>query len=365
MWTKGSANVERRLHLATHSASYVFARFDDDVLCACSLVDGALVLVSSSDGSETEISLPCTSKKLWALSGSGLLVERASPPPGEPFLFSVSHALEEAKPVEFASNNVKPFQVVWVSEDRSTPFVLSFSHGAHTLWIVSRVASVEGGGIRADLRLTRVVELPEWQTQVNRAFLAHGVNGADVIFCAVVGSQLVCLAADQPDLRFTVSGVLDACPVRGGTDPGVDDIAVLRPGGALELFRGGVLLCALHPGPSSAVGLDGFDGEGGLDIILPNRQRQRVAVSLRDRLSNDGVWCLLGAAKDVPGAFALRLLATVAASSDTDEWTALLTAVAGLLGGGNNAAPVGPQVWLQYILCTFKQVRLGRTNRIL
>lgn len=363
VWSQGTCNVFKRIGLnkPPTTQSPIFAKFDG-VLCVCVFVDHARILVCSSHGAEWEISLPFSAKQMWRTPGNGLLVERPPHPSlvGEPFLFSISHPLEEPKPVEFSLGQIRKLQqVVWVSEtDTAPPLLLTFSinERVHTLWSITTVSAArqreEASGedeeeedkIHSEVMLNHVKRIEEWNFKLHRSFLCHDMDKSWVL-CAMAQNKVIgfsLLDDSVGNKMFEINNVLDALPVPHSTEQNVVDMLVLKQNNKMELYRAHHLLCPITFISSQRIvsSLDGQDASGGgFDLVFAG-DGMRSRVVLNAHVSNEACACVLRAAKEADNEFGLGMFLNVVAMrrNGADEWDALLSLLDHLLlvasGGG-------------------------------
>ncbi|KAH9250080.1 hypothetical protein BASA81_012127 [Batrachochytrium salamandrivorans] len=233
VWTLGTCKLVKRLGLSKPpSSAPIFAQFEGE-LCACAFLASNRILVCSQSGWEWEVALPFAAKKLWACCQGGVLVERFAHPSlvGEPFLFSISHPLEEAKPVLFEGGMQRKLQqVVWVSGRAEAPLALlcAVNDKSHTLWKVARpplppattrqrdcesTMALESEGddeIHPEIELSLVRKVEEFNLELDRCFLCHQAAG-QLVLCAVLGGKVVGFGLGE-EVGFEIPNVLDAAP---------------------------------------------------------------------------------------------------------------------------------------------------------
>lgn len=353
VWTLGTCKLVKRLGLSKPpSSAPIFAQFEGE-LCACAFLAPNRILVCSQSGWEWEVALPFAAKKMWACChGWGVLVERFAHPSlvGEPFLFSISHPLEEAKPVLFEGGMQRKLQqVVWVSGHADAPLVLlcAVNDKSHTLWRVSRhrppttvthqgdsVMAMETDGedeIHPEVEFSLVRKVEEFNLPLDKCFLCHQAAGR-LVLCAVLGGRVVGFGLGEGDAGFEILNVLDASPVDNCTEPGVLDLLVLRPHNKLELHRAGTLLCPI-PFASAQRQVVGLEGglDGALDLVFAgDKSRSRVVLNVH--VSAPSVLSVLRAARESDHGFGLWLLVSVVRCGGSSEWDALLLILQQLLG---------------------------------
>jgi len=353
VWTIGTGKVRRR-YARTYSGirdpQTIFAYFERE-LCCCTLV-GDVIQVNSESGAEWDTSLPFRGKRIWANPLGGLLVERWLPPnrqniaEDDPLIFSVSHPLDEAKPVELDRQS----EVVWVSEDE--PFLLTFSQvkRSHILWSITRSDATETDDmIRSEMVLVplRTFSHQEWPAKISKAFHAHTVEKKQVVCILIKETQTLrgFSLGDSSTLDFTISDVIDASSVLGSTEDACRDVIILQANRTLHLWRGPLRLCELTVeglGVNSIVRFPTYASPSDcLDVYSTDGTRAIVRISARPAFLCPVSSAVLEAARLSDPVLGLALSVDMALRKDRGaEFETLLDVFGALLSKSHDGSAV-------------------------
>mmetsp|Transcript_6433 Transcript_6433/g.19518 ORF Transcript_6433/g.19518 Transcript_6433/m.19518 type:complete len:1862 (-) Transcript_6433:388-5973(-) len=263
------------------------------------LVNPELLALYSGDGSQVELALPFEAESIWAFMNglfvqplaSNIVSSRRTAAAVERFPLSLSHPLDELKPIKFVCRDAgymcschERFMYV------DSRWAVTYG-GAHSFWAVERSNLLEShrydnmapqprfgkhvdsyASPQTDKSTSRVcldataLEIDAVPTMaelvvdftLSRAQVLKPSGAARKVFVStnILGVQLLCLLVDRTltafvglmQAAFELSDCLDAAPLASMGDSAVNDLIVLRDSDrTLHVYRGDLCITSLAP----------------------------------------------------------------------------------------------------------------------